>query len=191
MNPSPRVSLTESEEGEEEDKHAECAGWSAGTWSEKILVPLTCIHRVPSSIPLEQVAQIEINPLTALGLLSPEVCQLHPGDWVVQNAANSAVGQCVSMFACSLGIHTLNVVRRAEQAEHMALQFEKRRVRLDGSVGLAVFTSEEELLRDKPPGLDTFLSLSRVVVWTYDFFARLFDLLNYFWYQIECFSFIV
>ena len=36
---------------------------------------------------------------------------LQPGDVVVQNAANSAVGQYVVQLARDKGLHTVNVVR--------------------------------------------------------------------------------
>jgi len=39
---------------------------------------------------------------------------LQRGDWVLQNAANSAVGRAVIVIARTMGIHTVNVVRRPE-----------------------------------------------------------------------------
>ena len=39
---------------------------------------------------------------------------LRPGDWVLQNAANSAVGRAVIQIARSRGIRTVNVVRRED-----------------------------------------------------------------------------
>jgi NADPH:quinone reductase-like Zn-dependent oxidoreductase len=37
---------------------------------------------------------------------------LAPGDWVIQNVANSAVGRHIIVLAKTRGVHTLNVVRR-------------------------------------------------------------------------------
>ena len=37
---------------------------------------------------------------------------LQPGDWVIQSAANSAVGEMVIQLAAQRGINTVNVVRR-------------------------------------------------------------------------------
>jgi len=37
---------------------------------------------------------------------------LNPGDWIVQNAANSAVGRHVIRFARARGLRSVNVVRR-------------------------------------------------------------------------------
>jgi trans-2-enoyl-CoA reductase len=45
-------------------------------------------------------------------LLLSEFADLKPGGWVVQNAANSAVGGYVVQLAKSRGLHTVNIVRR-------------------------------------------------------------------------------
>jgi NADPH:quinone reductase-like Zn-dependent oxidoreductase len=54
-----------------------------------------------------------INPPTAALLLS-EYVDLRPGEWVVQNAANSGVGRWVIAFAKTRGLKTVNIVRRPE-----------------------------------------------------------------------------
>lgn len=41
----------------------------------------------------------------------PFACELIPGDTVIQNAANSGVGQAVIQIAAARGIQTINVVR--------------------------------------------------------------------------------
>src|SRR3989442_5154017 len=56
---------------------------------------------------------LAINPPTAALLLS-EYVDLKPGEWVVQNAANSGVGRWVIAFAKTRGLRTVNIVRRAE-----------------------------------------------------------------------------
>jgi mitochondrial enoyl-[acyl-carrier protein] reductase / trans-2-enoyl-CoA reductase len=56
---------------------------------------------------------LKINPLTAWRLLHGYV-DLKPGDWLIQNAANSAAGRAVIQIAHHLGYKTVNVVRRAE-----------------------------------------------------------------------------
>jgi trans-2-enoyl-CoA reductase len=56
---------------------------------------------------------LAVNPPTAYRLLTDFV-DLNPGDWVIQNAANSAVGRAVIAIAHAKGLHTINVVRRAE-----------------------------------------------------------------------------
>lgn len=36
---------------------------------------------------------------------------LQPGEWVIQNGANSAVGQAVIQIAAARGLKTINLVR--------------------------------------------------------------------------------
>ena len=52
-----------------------------------------------------------INPLTA-HLLLKSVQALKEGDWIIQSAANSAVGEYLIQLAAQRGINTINVVRR-------------------------------------------------------------------------------
>ena len=54
---------------------------------------------------------LSINPLTAYKLLT-SFSTLNKGDWVIQNAANSAVGRWVIYLANQLQLHTVNIVRR-------------------------------------------------------------------------------
>src|SRR5262249_14833253 len=41
-----------------------------------------------------------------------DIVKLPPGSWVIQNGANSSVGRAVIAIAKSLGLMTVNVVRR-------------------------------------------------------------------------------
>src|ERR1041384_3297248 len=61
---------------------------------------------------------LKINPLTAWRLLHDYV-NLAKGDWLIQNAANSAVGRAVIAIARDLGFKTVNVVRRAELLDEL------------------------------------------------------------------------
>jgi NADPH:quinone reductase-like Zn-dependent oxidoreductase len=70
---------------------------------------------VPPGLDLAQAAMLRINPPTALLLLEDHVA-LRPGDWVVQNVANSAVGRHLIVFARRRGVRTINVVRREDVA---------------------------------------------------------------------------
>ncbi|XP_062395283.1 enoyl-[acyl-carrier-protein] reductase, mitochondrial [Sardina pilchardus] len=77
---------------------------SAAVWKEEDLVTL------PSDIPLLAAATLGVNPCTAIRMLS-DFEALKPGDSVIQNAANSGVGQAVIQIAAAKGLHTINVVR--------------------------------------------------------------------------------
>ncbi len=80
-------------------------------WAERRRVKADDVILVPAGTDLPQAAMLRINPPTALLLLSDFV-ELKPGDWIVQNVANSAVGRLVIRLARALGVRTLNVVRR-------------------------------------------------------------------------------
>ena len=84
-----------------------------GTWSEYILVSPDEVHLLPSGIDLEQASMLAINPATAWCLLE-NFTKLSPGDWVIINAANSAVGYCLIQLARERGLKTLAFVRREE-----------------------------------------------------------------------------
>ena len=89
-----------------------------GTWREAGNVSASALVKIGSDVPLEQAAMLRINPATALVLLR-EFVALQPGEWVVQNAANSAVGRCVIRLARHFGWRTVNVVRRPELVEEL------------------------------------------------------------------------
>jgi len=84
-----------------------------GTWREVVAVKAEELVVVPSEIEPIQAAMLKINPLTAWRLLHGYV-DLKRGDWVAQNAANSAAGRAVIQIAHDLGYKTVNVVRRDE-----------------------------------------------------------------------------
>src|SRR6266404_5079223 len=91
-----------------------------GTWREACAVRAEQLVVVPSEVDPVQAATLKINPLTAWRLLHGYV-ELKTGDWVIQNAANSAAGQAVIQIARELGIKTVNVVRREELVEELRM----------------------------------------------------------------------
>ena len=84
-----------------------------GTWREALAVKADELVVVPPEIDPVHAAMLKINPMTALRLLHDYV-DLARGDWLIQNAANSAAGRAVIQIAHELGFKTVNVVRRAE-----------------------------------------------------------------------------
>jgi trans-2-enoyl-CoA reductase len=61
---------------------------------------------------------LRINPATALLLLEDHAA-LKPGDWVIQDVANSAVGRHLIVLAKAHGVKTVNVVRRDDVAAEL------------------------------------------------------------------------
>ncbi|MEP2783076.1 MAG: zinc-dependent alcohol dehydrogenase family protein [Pseudoruegeria sp.] len=83
-----------------------------GAWQSNLVVKSSGLFPLPEA-DLDQLSMLTINPPTAL-LLLEEFVDLKPGDWMIQSAANSAVGGYVIQLAHQKGIRTINVVRRAE-----------------------------------------------------------------------------
>jgi NADPH:quinone reductase-like Zn-dependent oxidoreductase len=86
---------------------------SSFTWRERMVLPADGLFALPPGADPQQLSMLAINPPTASLLLS-EYVDLKPGEWVVQNAANSAVGRWVIAFAKARGLKTVNIVRRVE-----------------------------------------------------------------------------
>jgi len=89
-----------------------------GTWREAVAAKADELVVVPDEIEPVQAAMLKINPLTAWRLLHDYV-NLQKGDWLIQNAANSAAGRDVIQIAHELGYKTVNVVRRAELGDEL------------------------------------------------------------------------
>lgn len=84
---------------------------AAGSWVSHTVARAASVVPLPPDGDALQMAMLTVNPPTAALLLS-EFVALAPGDWVVQNAANSAVGEYVIQLAKARGLRTVNVVRR-------------------------------------------------------------------------------
>lgn len=82
-----------------------------GTWATHVVAPAKALMPLPDAADPVQLAMITVNPPTARLLLT-EFADLQPGDWVLQNAANSAVGGYLVQLAKLRGLKTVNVVRR-------------------------------------------------------------------------------
>ena len=70
------------------------------------------VFPMPDSLDDEMAAQLIAMPLSALMLL--EFLDLQAGQWVIQNAANGAVGKSLAMLAAARGVKTINVVRSSD-----------------------------------------------------------------------------
>lgn len=93
-------------------------GISPGTWAERLVVPAAALVPVPDAVSDEAAAQLVVNPLTAWILLAEEL-EVQPGEWLLQSAAGSTLGRVVLQLARARGFRTINVVRRAGQAQEL------------------------------------------------------------------------
>ena len=89
-----------------------------GVWSEYVIAPAAALIPVPDAVADEAAAQIISMPLSAASLL--EYLDVSEGDWIVQNAANGAVGRLVAQLAASRGVRVLGLVRRAAGVDELA-----------------------------------------------------------------------
>src|SRR5215468_4631184 len=87
-------------------------------WAQRRRVQAEDAVPIPPGLNLAQAAMLRINPPTALLLLEDHAA-LKPGDWVIQNVANSAVGRHVIVLAKARGVRTVNVVRRDDVAAEL------------------------------------------------------------------------
>ena len=88
------------------------------TWQEEIVAPAAAFVPLPDVGDVEQMSMLTVNPLTAHLILSQFV-DLKPGDWVLQSAANSAVGEYIVQLARLRGLKTVNLVRREALAKEL------------------------------------------------------------------------
>lgn len=80
-------------------------------WAERLLFDAEELVRLPPGTDPLQAAMLKVNPATALMMLR-DIVSLKAGDWVVQNAANSAVGRYLIRLASDMPVRTVNIVRR-------------------------------------------------------------------------------
>ncbi len=85
-------------------------------WAEKLILKAGEVIKAPNDIDVAQLSMLKVNPATAQLMLT-SVVTLEPGGWVIQNAANSAVGVNLIRLAKAWGLKTVNVVRRESLIE--------------------------------------------------------------------------
>lgn len=81
-----------------------------GTWTTHLMAAANKLIPLPDADP-QQLAMLTVNPPTAY-LMLREFVDLQPGDWVIQNVANSGVGSYLIQLAKLRGLKMVNVVRR-------------------------------------------------------------------------------
>lgn len=89
-----------------------------GVWRDFFVLPEETLIVLPQDIPVEQLALGILNAQTAL-LLLEDFVELSAGDWLVQNAGNSAVGRVVDAIATLRGVRVVNVVRSKAAASEL------------------------------------------------------------------------
>ena len=80
-----------------------------GSWREALVADAAGLIPAPEGDPVQ--LSLMVNALTA-DLALRDLAPLRPGDWVIQNGANSNVGRVLIALARRRGLRTVNVVRR-------------------------------------------------------------------------------
>jgi len=130
-----------------EVKHLKPGDWVVpsqpgfGTWRSHALGVEDFFLRIDKGgMDAAAVSQITVNPPTAYRMLKDFVT-LKPGQTVLQNGANSGVGQNVIQLAKNWGLKTINVIRSREGNQHEAVAAMLKELGAD-------FVVTEEQLRD-------------------------------------------
>lgn len=90
-----------------------------GAWAEYVMASAQSLVPLPEAISDEEAAQLVAMPFSALTLI--EFLGVGPGDWIIQNTANGAVGKAVAMLAKARGIHAINLVRRDAAVDELGM----------------------------------------------------------------------
>jgi len=88
-----------------------------GTWAEYFVAPAAGVLPLPDMISDVAGAQLIAMPFSAISLL--ETLKAKKGDWIIQTAANGAVGKIMVTLAKARGINLLNLVRRDEAVKEL------------------------------------------------------------------------
>ena len=91
---------------------------SSEAWRARGNWPVAAVTAVPPELSPQDACVLRVNPPTAW-LMLHAFRDLQPGDWIVQNAATSAVGRAVIEIARYRGWKTLNFVRRPDVAAEL------------------------------------------------------------------------
>jgi trans-2-enoyl-CoA reductase len=109
-----------------------------GTWRTLAEGQETDFIKISNSIPLAEAATMSVNMCTAYRMLH-DFTSLKPGDYIVQNGANSGVGRSIIEICKSLGILSINVVRDRENIEELKSNLT--------SIGATIVVTESEMAK--------------------------------------------
>lgn len=95
-------------------------GGTFGVWAEYVVTSAAGLIPVAEGLSDDMAAQLVAMPFSAISLLHS--LDLKPGDAIVQNTANGAVGRMVAQIAKARGIRVIGLVRRQSAVDELAQQ---------------------------------------------------------------------
>ncbi|XP_044589428.1 enoyl-[acyl-carrier-protein] reductase, mitochondrial [Cotesia glomerata] len=87
-----------------------------GTWTNRGTYEPDLLMKIPKTLGAVEASMLIVNPCTAYRMLK-DFEKLSPGDTVIQNGGNSAVGQLVIQLCKAWNLNSVNVVRDREDIE--------------------------------------------------------------------------
>lgn len=106
-----------------------------GTWCTHKLAAEDEFIKIPKTISANQAATISVNPSSAYQMLTCYV-DMKPGDWFIQNGANSQVGRAAIQIGKKLGLKSINIVRNRDDIDVLVKDLE--------SIGATKVITEDE-----------------------------------------------
>ncbi|XP_068146263.1 LOW QUALITY PROTEIN: enoyl-[acyl-carrier-protein] reductase, mitochondrial-like [Drosophila tropicalis] len=109
---------------------------TAGAWSTHTIYEEDQLLVVSEKVGLAEAATIYINPCTAYRMLK-DFAHLSPGDTVLHNGANSAVGQAVHQLCRAWGFKSIGIVRDRKEIDMLRDQMK--------NLGASLILTESEI----------------------------------------------
>ncbi|XP_023165137.1 enoyl-[acyl-carrier-protein] reductase, mitochondrial [Drosophila hydei] len=107
-----------------------------GTWTTHGVFNEEHLLGISNKVGLAEAATITVNPCTAYRMLKDFV-KLSPGDTIIQNGANSGVGQAVHQLCRAWGIKSVGIVRNRPEIAELKKMLQ--------SLGATAVLTEEEM----------------------------------------------
>lgn len=95
-------------------------GGTFGAWAEYVVANAAGLIPVPESLSDESAAQLVSMPFSTISLL--QFLGAEKGDWIVQNAANGAVGRMLAQLGAARGVNVIGLVRRSAGVDELREQ---------------------------------------------------------------------
>ncbi|CAJ0952062.1 unnamed protein product, partial [Mesorhabditis belari] len=127
-----------------------------GTWCSDAYLSELDVFKIDASLPSTSKATLQVNPPTAYRMLTDFVV-LKEGDTIIQNGANSAVGQAVVQICRARGIKSVNIVRKRETPDAQKKLEEHMK-----SLGADLVITEEQLIKEYRGKFNPSLALNCV-----------------------------
>jgi trans-2-enoyl-CoA reductase len=86
-------------------------GGEFGSWQSHAIVNENQFLKIPANLDKHACATLKVNPITAYRMLV-NFRELKPNDTVIQNGANSGVGQAVIQLGKLMNLNVVNIVRK-------------------------------------------------------------------------------